>query len=77
MLENDVADNKAIGSHGAIFLRKISEGLDKLCVLTHCNTGRYVPQKYIYEVAYWIRVLNLTLILVTVWQQLAMELHLV
>ena len=40
MLENDVSDNKAIGSHGAIFLREKSEGLEKLRVLTHCNAGR-------------------------------------
>ncbi|KAJ3703916.1 hypothetical protein LUZ61_007621 [Rhynchospora tenuis] len=46
MLENDVADNKAIGSHGAIFLRKKSEGLEKLCVLTHCNTGSLATAGY-------------------------------
>jgi methylthioribose-1-phosphate isomerase len=46
MLENDVADNKAIGSHGAIFLRKKSEALDKLCVLTHCNTGSLATAGY-------------------------------
>ncbi|KAJ4819071.1 Methylthioribose-1-phosphate isomerase [Rhynchospora pubera] len=46
MLENDVADNKAIGSHGSIFLRKKSEGLKKLCVLTHCNTGSLATTGY-------------------------------
>ncbi|KAJ4761178.1 Methylthioribose-1-phosphate isomerase [Rhynchospora pubera] len=46
MLENDVADNKAIGSHGSIFLRKKSEGLKKLCVLTHCNTGSLATAGY-------------------------------
>ncbi|KAJ3671601.1 hypothetical protein LUZ60_007680 [Juncus effusus] len=46
MLAADVASNKAIGSHGAIFLRKQSDQLEKMCVLTHCNTGSLATAGY-------------------------------
>ncbi|XP_031501369.1 methylthioribose-1-phosphate isomerase-like isoform X4 [Nymphaea colorata] len=39
MLVDDVADNKAIGSHGASFLRDQPKNSKKISVLTHCNTG--------------------------------------
>ena len=42
MLEDDVADNKNIGEHGATWIRENTvagkEG-NKIKVLTHCNTG--------------------------------------
>jgi methylthioribose-1-phosphate isomerase len=40
MLVDDVADNKAIGSHGAVFLQRQLANSKKISVLTHCNTGR-------------------------------------
>lgn len=40
MLKDDVASNKAIGSHGAGFIKLHRESSEKLSVLTHCNTGR-------------------------------------
>jgi methylthioribose-1-phosphate isomerase len=40
MLIDDVADNKAIGSHGAEILQKQLGNLKNITVLTHCNTGR-------------------------------------
>ncbi|CAN6451445.1 unnamed protein product [Victoria cruziana] len=39
MLIDDVADNKAIGSHGACFLRDRLKNSKKVSILTHCNTG--------------------------------------
>lgn len=42
MLEDDVASNKAIGTHGAIFIQNQLKDSDRLSVLTHCNTGRSV-----------------------------------
>jgi methylthioribose-1-phosphate isomerase len=41
MLVDDVADNKAIGSHGAKFLQLQLGSSKNISVLTHCNTGRY------------------------------------
>jgi methylthioribose-1-phosphate isomerase len=41
MLVDDVADNKAIGSHGAEFLQRQLGSSKNISVLTHCNTGRY------------------------------------
>ncbi|XP_022756418.1 methylthioribose-1-phosphate isomerase-like isoform X2 [Durio zibethinus] len=48
MLDDDVASNKAIGSHGASFLQqqqkqKISK---RFSVLTHCNTGSLATAGY-------------------------------
>jgi methylthioribose-1-phosphate isomerase len=40
MLVDDVSDNKAIGSHGAEFLKQKLEVSKDISVLTHCNTGR-------------------------------------
>lgn len=40
MLVDDVADNKAIGSHGAEFLQQQLKNSKTISVLTHCNTGR-------------------------------------
>lgn len=42
MLTDDVADNKAIGFHGASFLPHQLKDSEKLSVLTHCNTGRFI-----------------------------------
>jgi len=39
MLANDIADNLAIGEHGARDIAKKCGNKDKLRVLTHCNTG--------------------------------------
>ena len=43
MLEDDVASNRAIGSHGATCIQQQTEK-QKLSVLTHCNTGRCLLQ---------------------------------
>jgi methylthioribose-1-phosphate isomerase len=40
MLVDDVADNQAIGSHGAGFLQRQLGNSKNISVLTHCNTGR-------------------------------------
>ncbi|KAJ9168058.1 hypothetical protein P3X46_019632 [Hevea brasiliensis] len=39
MLEDDVASNKVIGSHGAIFIQNQLKNSDRLSILTRCNTG--------------------------------------
>nr|GLL40083.1 methylthioribose-1-phosphate isomerase [Ipomoea trifida] len=39
MLEDDVASNKAIGSHGASHLQNQLVDSKKISILTHCNTG--------------------------------------
>ncbi|RWW31340.1 hypothetical protein GW17_00004024 [Ensete ventricosum] len=46
MLIDDVASNKAIGFHGAKHLRSNLEGLEKISVLTHCNTGSLATAGY-------------------------------
>ena len=47
MLEKDVADNKAIGRHGADCIAKsLNEGTEKARVLTHCNTGSLATAGY-------------------------------
>lgn len=46
MLVDDVADNKAIGSYGSALIQSQSKSPQKLSVLTHCNTGRFLS--YIY-----------------------------
>lgn len=46
MLEKDIADNRAIGDHGA---KKILSGLsgdNPVRVLTHCNTGSLATAGY-------------------------------
>lgn len=42
MLVDDVAANKAIGFHGASHLGSHLENMQKISVLTHCNTGRWI-----------------------------------
>ncbi|TVU25836.1 hypothetical protein EJB05_28346 [Eragrostis curvula] len=46
MLVDDVADNKAIGSHGAEFLQKQLGNSKTISVLTHCNTGSLATAGY-------------------------------
>ncbi|KAJ0029984.1 hypothetical protein Pint_13525 [Pistacia integerrima] len=46
MLKDDVASNKAIGSHGASFLQHQLKNSNKLSVLTHCNTGSLATAGY-------------------------------
>ncbi|XP_008786516.1 methylthioribose-1-phosphate isomerase [Phoenix dactylifera] len=46
MLTDDVADNKAIGFHGASFLPCQLKDSGKLSVLTHCNTGSLATAGY-------------------------------
>ncbi|KAF6138811.1 hypothetical protein GIB67_025973 [Kingdonia uniflora] len=46
MLKDDVASNKAIGSHGASFLRRQLNGSKNLSILTHCNTGSLATAGY-------------------------------
>lgn len=46
MLIDDVADNKAIGSHGASFLLRQLKDSERLSVLTHCNTGSLATAGY-------------------------------
>lgn len=52
MLEDDVASNKAIGSHGASFIQNRLENPKKLSILTHCNTGRFFSRQMCVYVAY-------------------------
>ncbi|WOL14263.1 methylthioribose-1-phosphate isomerase [Canna indica] len=46
MLVDDVAANKSIGFHGANHLQSHLEGLEKISVLTHCNTGSLATAGY-------------------------------
>lgn len=46
MLVDDVADNKAIGSHGAKFLQLQLGSSKNISVLTHCNTGSLATAGY-------------------------------
>ncbi|KAJ8534730.1 hypothetical protein K7X08_016458 [Anisodus acutangulus] len=46
MLEDDVMSNKAIGSYGAIFLQNHLTDLQKITILTHCNTGSLATAGY-------------------------------
>src|SRR5579859_5485161 len=46
MLIDDVADNRAIGSHGATWLITQNPTLPKFKVLTHCNTGSLATAGY-------------------------------
>lgn len=46
MLEDDVASNKAIGSHGSSFIQNQQKDNKKLSVLTHCNTGSLATAGY-------------------------------
>lgn len=45
MLDADVADNEAIGRHGAEWILKAA-GKKETCVLTHCNTGSLATAGY-------------------------------
>ena len=38
-LENDLSDNRSIGRFGAEAIRRYHPNIEKLTVLTHCNTG--------------------------------------
>ncbi|KAK3040344.1 hypothetical protein RJ639_026749 [Escallonia herrerae] len=46
MLKDDVASNKAIGSHGASFMQHQQKASQKLSILTHCNTGSLATAGY-------------------------------
>ncbi|CAN6381091.1 unnamed protein product [Urochloa humidicola] len=46
MLIDDVADNKAIGSHGAEFLQRQLGNSKGISILTHCNTGSLATAGY-------------------------------
>ncbi|MBA0668851.1 hypothetical protein Goklo_001728 [Gossypium klotzschianum] len=46
MLDDDVATNKAIGSHGANFLQHQQNNSKRFSVLTHCNTGSLATAGY-------------------------------
>ncbi|XP_042485902.1 methylthioribose-1-phosphate isomerase [Macadamia integrifolia] len=46
MLEDDVASNRAIGSHGAKILKSQLKGSKRLSILTHCNTGSLATAGY-------------------------------
>ncbi|OEL38796.1 Methylthioribose-1-phosphate isomerase [Dichanthelium oligosanthes] len=46
MLVDDVADNKAIGSHGAKFIQRQLGNSKNISVLTHCNTGSLATAGY-------------------------------
>lgn len=46
MLEKDIADNKAIGDHGAHEILAHFPGDTMLRVLTHCNTGSLATAGY-------------------------------
>lgn len=46
MLADDVADNLAIGEHGAGDITKKNATKDKLRILTHCNTGSLATAGY-------------------------------
>ena len=45
MLANDIADNKAIGKHGAEAIKSLNSG-KQVNVLTHCNTGSLATAGY-------------------------------
>ncbi|KAL6974619.1 S-methyl-5-thioribose-1-phosphate isomerase [Sarracenia purpurea var. burkii] len=46
MLKDDVASNKAIGSHGASLLQRQLKDSKRLSILTHCNTGSLATAGY-------------------------------
>ncbi|KAJ8667203.1 hypothetical protein QAD02_008865 [Eretmocerus hayati] len=46
MLEKDIADNKAIGDHGAAEILKKNPNEKQVRVLTHCNTGSLATAGY-------------------------------
>lgn len=46
MLEKDIADNKAIGEHGATEILKKNPDQKLLNVITHCNTGSLATAGY-------------------------------
>ncbi|KAL8136485.1 hypothetical protein V2J09_002486 [Rumex salicifolius] len=46
MLQDDVASNKAIGSHGATLLLNELKDNQKISILTHCNTGSLATAGY-------------------------------
>lgn len=46
MLEKDVADNKAIGDHGATEILKKNTAEKQVRVITHCNTGSLATAGY-------------------------------
>lgn len=46
MLQKDVADNKAIGDHGAQEILRNVPGDSFIRILTHCNTGSLATAGY-------------------------------
>lgn len=46
MLEKDIADNKAIGRHGAKAILNNGRGDGSVRILTHCNTGSLATAGY-------------------------------
>lgn len=46
MLEKDVADNQAIGNHGADEILRRVPGDSFIRILTHCNTGSLATAGY-------------------------------
>ncbi|OWM74392.1 methylthioribose-1-phosphate isomerase [Punica granatum] len=46
MLKEDFASNKAIGSHGASFIKLHMKSSGKISMLTHCNTGSLATAGY-------------------------------
>ncbi|KAM1528852.1 hypothetical protein ACFX1Z_018132 [Malus domestica] len=46
MLKDDVASNKAIGSHGASFIQNLLGSSKNISMLTHCNTGSLATASY-------------------------------
>ncbi|EEF46259.1 methylthioribose-1-phosphate isomerase [Ricinus communis] len=46
MLKDDIASNKAIGSHGASFIQNQLKNPQRLSILTHCNTGSLATAGY-------------------------------
>lgn len=46
MLDKDIADNMAIGSHGASVILSNVHGDGPVRILTHCNTGSLATAGY-------------------------------
>ena len=46
MLKKDIADNKAIGDHGANEILKKNPNEKLVRILTHCNTGSLATAGY-------------------------------
>lgn len=46
LLEEDIATNKKLGNLGAASVLAGADGVEKVCVLTHCNTGSLATAGY-------------------------------